>query len=78
MDLTMKIGSGKTSETLEEVVVRVEGLRKSYGEVVAVDEVNLTVNRSEVFGILGPNGAGKTTILEMIEGCILEPALRPS
>jgi ABC-2 type transport system ATP-binding protein len=68
LDPTMKIGNGKTSETLEEVVIRIEGLRKSYGEVVAVDGVNLTVNRSEVFGILGPNGAGKTTTLETIEG----------
>jgi ABC-2 type transport system ATP-binding protein len=64
----MKIGNRKTSETLEEVVIRIEGLRKRYGEVVAVDGVNLTVNRGEVFGILGPNGAGKTTTLETIEG----------
>jgi ABC-2 type transport system ATP-binding protein len=65
---TLKFGNGNASETLEEVVIRVEGLRKSYGEVVAVDGVDLTVNRREVFGILGPNGAGKTTTLEMIEG----------
>jgi len=65
---TVKIGNGETSETLEEVVIRIEGLRKRYGEVVAVDGVNLTVNRGEVFGILGPNGAGKTTTLETIEG----------
>src|SRR3712207_3297598 len=64
----MKIGNREISETLEEVRIPVEGLRKRYGEVVAVDGVNLTVNRSEVFGILGPNGAGKTTTLEMIEG----------
>jgi ABC-2 type transport system ATP-binding protein len=65
---TVKIGNRETPETVEEVVIRIEGLRKSYGEVVAVDGVNLTVNRGEVFGILGPNGAGKTTTLEMIEG----------
>jgi ABC-2 type transport system ATP-binding protein len=64
----IQIGNGKASETIEEVVIRIEGLRKSYGEVVAVDGVDLTVNRGEVFGILGPNGAGKTTTLEMIEG----------
>jgi ABC-2 type transport system ATP-binding protein len=64
----IQIGNGRTSETIEEVVIRIEGLRKSYGEVVAVDGVDLTVNRGEVFGILGPNGAGKTTTLEMIEG----------
>jgi ABC-2 type transport system ATP-binding protein len=68
LDPTMKVGNGEPSETLEEVVIRIEGLRKRYGEVVAVDGVNLTVNRGEVFGILGPNGAGKTTTLETIEG----------
>jgi len=64
----MKTGDRETAETLEEVVIRIEGLRKRYGEVVAVDGLNLTVNRGEVFGILGPNGAGKTTTLETIEG----------
>src|SRR3712207_995241 len=64
----MKIGNKQTPEAVEEVVIRIEGLRKGYGEVVAVDGVNLTVNRGEVFGILGPNGAGKTTTLETIEG----------
>src|SRR3712207_4348293 len=64
----MKIGNKQTPEAVEEVVIRIEGLRKGYGEVVAVDGVNLTVNRGEVFGILGPNGAGKTTMLETIEG----------
>jgi ABC-2 type transport system ATP-binding protein len=65
---TVKVGNRETSETLEEVVIRIEGLRKRYGEAVAVDGVNLTVNRGEVFGILGPNGAGKTTTLETMEG----------
>ena len=68
MNPTVKIGNKETPETVEEVVIRIEGLRKGYGKVVAVDGVNLTVNRGEVFGILGPNGAGKTTTLEMIEG----------
>ena len=67
MDPTPKIGNRETSETFEEVVIRVEDLRKSYGEVVAVDGLDLNVNRGEVFGFLGPNGAGKTTTLEMIE-----------
>jgi ABC-2 type transport system ATP-binding protein len=65
---TVKIGDREASEPLEEVVIRVEGLRKSYGEVLAVADVNLTVNRGEVFGILGPSRAGKTTTLEMMEG----------
>jgi ABC-2 type transport system ATP-binding protein len=61
-------GNRETSEVLEEGVIRIEGLRKSYGKVVAVDGLDLSVNRGEVFAILGPNGAGKTTTLEMLEG----------
>jgi ABC-2 type transport system ATP-binding protein len=48
--------------------IQVDGLRKSYEDVVAVDGVSFEVGRGEFFGILGPNGAGKTTALEMIEG----------
>ncbi len=49
-------------------VIRVEGLRKRYGERVAVDGVSFTVQPGEVLGILGPNGAGKTTTVEILEG----------
>jgi ABC-2 type transport system ATP-binding protein len=52
----------------EETVIRVRGLHKGYGEVIAVDAVNLDVHRGEVLGIFGPGGAGKTTTLEIIEG----------
>lgn len=45
----------------------VKDLKKSYGDVKAVDGVSLSVEEKEIFGILGPNGAGKTTTLEMIE-----------
>ncbi len=48
-------------------VVEITGLRKSYGDVVAVADVSLEVAAGSVFGLLGPNGAGKTTIL----GCLL-------
>ena len=48
--------------------IEVAGLRKAYGDLVAVDDVSLTVRTGEIFGILGPNGAGKTTTLEMVEG----------
>jgi ABC-2 type transport system ATP-binding protein len=68
LDPIPKTGIGETSQMPEEVVIRVEGLRKSYGRIVAVDGLNLEVNRGEVFAILGPNGAGKTTTLEMVEG----------
>jgi len=46
----------------------VNDLRKSYGDVKAVDGISFTVESGEFFGILGPNGAGKTTTLEIIEG----------
>jgi ABC-2 type transport system ATP-binding protein len=44
------------------------GLRKCFGEVVAVDGIDLQVQRGECFGLLGPNGAGKTTTIEICEG----------
>ncbi len=44
------------------------GLRKTFGEVVAVDHLDLEVIRGECFGLLGPNGAGKTTTIEICEG----------
>jgi ABC-2 type transport system ATP-binding protein len=49
-------------------VVEVEGLRKRYGAVTAVDGISLAVERGEVFGIVGTNGAGKTTTVETCEG----------
>jgi ABC-2 type transport system ATP-binding protein len=49
-------------------IIEVRGLVKRYGQMTAVDGIDLTVFENEIFGILGPNGAGKTTTLEMIEG----------
>jgi len=42
-------------------MLRLSGVRKSFGPVIAVDELTLGIRRGEVFGLLGPNGAGKTT-----------------
>src|SRR5256884_3309224 len=50
--------------------VQAEGLVKRYGEIVAVDHVDLTVQTGDVYGYLGPNGAGKTTSLRMMLGLI--------
>ena len=49
-------------------VIEVEHLHKSYGDVVAVDEVSFSVDEGEIFGIIGPNGAGKTTAVECVIG----------
>ena len=49
-------------------VLEVKGLRKAYGAAVAVDGVDITVEKGEIFGLLGPNGAGKTSTLECVEG----------
>jgi ABC-2 type transport system ATP-binding protein len=53
---------------LDEPVISVRGLRKSYGSVEALRGVDLEVRRGEVFALLGPNGAGKTTTVEILEG----------
>jgi ABC-2 type transport system ATP-binding protein len=49
-------------------VIEVHNLKKSYGQMVAVDGVSFTIEQGEIFGIVGPNGAGKTTTIESIIG----------
>ena len=53
---------------MSEVAIRVSGLRKTYQGKAAVDGLDLTVDRGEVFSLLGPNGAGKSTTVEILEG----------
>ena len=48
--------------------IRVEDLRKDYGNVHAVDGLSFSVAAGEVFALVGPNGAGKTTTVEILEG----------
>ena len=57
---------GVTADT----VLRTEGLTKAFGDVVAVDHLDLEVHRGEVFGYLGPNGAGKTTTMRLLLGLL--------
>ncbi|WP_124728421.1 ABC transporter ATP-binding protein [Staphylospora marina] len=54
--------------TREQPVIEVRELRKTYGDVRAVDGISLEVFRGEIFGVIGANGAGKTTTLEMMMG----------
>lgn len=53
---------------MSDAVISVRGLRKSYGSHEAVREIDLEVDRGEIFAFLGPNGAGKTTTVEILEG----------
>ncbi len=57
-------------------VLTAAGLRKTYGDVVAVDEVSFDVRRGEIVGLLGPNGAGKTTTIDMVLGVLTPDAGR--
>jgi ABC-2 type transport system ATP-binding protein len=57
---------------LVEAAVLIENLTKKFGNIVAVDHINLQIHKGEIFGLLGPNGAGKTTTIRML--CtLLEP-----
>jgi len=53
-----------------EPVIEVHGMTKRFGELTAVDHVDLTVRAGEIFGFLGPNGSGKTTFLRMLCGLL--------
>ena len=57
---------------MADTALTIRNLRKSYGDVVAVDGVDLDVRSGECFGLLGPTGAGKTTTIEICEG-LLDP-----
>jgi simple sugar transport system ATP-binding protein len=51
-------------------LIRMEGVNKFYGRVQALENVNLTVNRSEIVGLLGDNGAGKSTLIKVLSGAV--------
>jgi len=55
------------------MMIELKDLTKSYGKTVAVNHLNITIEKGEIFGFIGPNGAGKTTTIRMMAG-ILEPS----
>jgi ABC-2 type transport system ATP-binding protein len=57
---------------MSDEALRLEGVTKRYGRFTAVDNLDLVVERGEIFGFLGPNGAGKTTTIRMVAG-VLQP-----
>jgi ABC-2 type transport system ATP-binding protein len=62
------LGASRPGHAASRPAVEVAHLRKTYGELVAVDDVSFSVAEGEIFGILGPNGAGKTTTVECAIG----------
>jgi ABC-2 type transport system ATP-binding protein len=60
----------------EAAAIHTEKLRKVFGELAAVEGLDLTVHRGEVFGLLGPNGSGKTTTIRMLTGLMAPSAGR--
>lgn len=58
---------------MKDPIIKLSGLTKYYGAHKAVDELNLNINKGEIFGLLGPNGAGKTTTILMMLG-LTEPS----
>lgn len=56
--------------------ILIEGLRKSYGDIIALDGLDLSVERGVIFGFLGPNGAGKTTAMKILAGVAFPTAGR--
>jgi ABC-2 type transport system ATP-binding protein len=62
--------TGADDDRKDDVVIRVEGLRRRFGEFWAVDGVDFQIRRGEIFGLLGANGAGKTTTFRMLCGLL--------
>src|SRR5690606_35576251 len=59
---------------MADAVLCCEGLRKSYRDLVAVDDVSFSITEGETYGLLGPNGAGKTTTISMVVGILARDA----
>lgn len=59
---------------MSDPAIRTTGLRKAFGDLVAVDGLDLAVGRGELFGLLGPNGSGKTTTIRILCGLIAPTA----
>ena len=52
-------------------LLKCENLTKNYGSLVALDDINLTIESGKIIGLLGPNGSGKTTLIKLINGLLV-------
>lgn len=57
---------------MNEIIVKVDSLSKVYGDTLALDSINFTLQRGEVFGLLGRNGGGKTTLIKILTSMIMD------
>jgi ABC-2 type transport system ATP-binding protein len=62
--------AGTDRPRVPQPVLSCDGLRRTYGDLVAVDDVSFEIASGETFGLLGPNGAGKTTVISMVAGVL--------
>lgn len=51
-------------------LVKIENANKSYGDFVALININITIEKGKICGLLGPNGAGKSTLIKLLNGLI--------
>lgn len=61
-----------------DLAVEVRGVRKAFGDVVALNDISFEVGRGEVIGLLGPNGAGKTTMVDILSTLTRRMPARPT
>ena len=59
---------------MEILIIETKNLTRSFGDIVAVDQLNMTIERGEIFGLVGPDGAGKTTTIRML-AAIMRPSM---
>ena len=58
------------SPAVDHPAIRIRGLAKSYGDVPALNGIDLEIRRGQFFGLLGPNGAGKSTTIHILTGLV--------